>query len=203
MLKLIQTLTFDQHINNIVSKASSRIGTLFRGFCTRNPILLRKAYVSYIQPIFEYASNVWSPHLVKHIHLIESVQRRFTKRIPALSNLPYAERLVFLDIETLEYRRLKSDLVFYYKILNGVTLWPSDMYFTIQSHQREIRHTINRSTLYLEQPLCKTALFANDFFQRCISIWNDLPNNVVEATSVKCFKDVEQRRSVKILKFNF
>ena len=112
--------------------------------------------------------------------------------------------MAFLDIETLEYRRLKSDLVFYYKILNGVTLWPSDLYFTIQRHQRETRHTINRSTLYLEQPLCKTALFENEFFQRCISRWNALPNSVVQATSVKCFKDMLNNVDLsKYLKFNF
>ena len=76
--------------------------------------------------------------------------------------------------------------------------------FTIKSHQRETRHTINRSTLHLEQPLCRTALFENDFFQRCIFIWNDLPNNVVEATSVKCFKDMLNKVDLsKYLKFNF
>ena len=55
-------LSFDQHISNIVSKASSRVGTLFRGFISRNTILLRKAFVTYIRPILEYASNIWSPY---------------------------------------------------------------------------------------------------------------------------------------------
>ena len=66
-------LSFDQHISNIVSKASSRVGTLFRGFISRKPILLRKAFVTYIRPILEYASNIWSPYLLKHVNLIEKV----------------------------------------------------------------------------------------------------------------------------------
>ena len=42
------------------------------------------------------------------------------------------------------------------------------------------------------------------FFQRCISTWNDLPKNVVEATSVKCFKDMLNKVDLsKYLKFNF
>ena len=63
-------LKFDSHINKIVAKAYGRVGTLFRGFTTRNPSILRKAYVTYIRPILEYASNVWSPCLKKHINAI-------------------------------------------------------------------------------------------------------------------------------------
>ena len=88
--------------DELVSKASSRVGTLFRGFISRKPILLRKAFVTYIRPILEYASNIWSPYLLKHVNLIEKVQRNFTKRIPSLSNLAYAERLAVLNLETLE-----------------------------------------------------------------------------------------------------
>ena len=54
-------LSFDHHISKVVAKASSRVGTLFRGFSSRDPVLLRKAFVTYIRPILEYASNVWSP----------------------------------------------------------------------------------------------------------------------------------------------
>ena len=54
-------LSFDHHISKVVAKASSRVGTLFRGFSSRDPELLRKAFVTYIRPILEYASNVWSP----------------------------------------------------------------------------------------------------------------------------------------------
>jgi len=43
---------------------------------------------------------------------IESVQRSFTKRLPGLSNLPYAKRLEVLGIDSLEIRRLRYDLLF-------------------------------------------------------------------------------------------
>ena len=43
------------------------------------------------QSVLEYASSVWAPHLIKHINAIERVQKRFTKRIPELSNLSYAK----------------------------------------------------------------------------------------------------------------
>ena len=39
----------------------SRIGLLFRGFVSRNLNVFRQAYITYVRPLLEYASNVWSP----------------------------------------------------------------------------------------------------------------------------------------------
>jgi len=61
----------------------------------------------------EHDSVIWSPYTVKDIELIESVQRRFTKRLPGFNILPYAERLKRLDLRSLELRRLHTDLFFF------------------------------------------------------------------------------------------
>ena len=42
---------------------------------------------------------------------IEKIQRYFTRRISALQGLNYDERLVRLNLETLEIRRPRSDQV--------------------------------------------------------------------------------------------
>ena len=34
--------------------------------------VLRKAFLTYVRPILEYASNVWTPYLIKHINALES-----------------------------------------------------------------------------------------------------------------------------------
>jgi len=83
-------------------------GILFRGFVSRNLHVYRQAYISYrpIRPLLEYASNVWSPHLLMHINSIERVQRHFTKIITELRDFTYREeRLYILNLDTLEYRR--------------------------------------------------------------------------------------------------
>ena len=46
--------------------------------------LLVKAFITYVRPIVEYNSPVWSPNALKDINRIEAVQRRFTKRIPGM-----------------------------------------------------------------------------------------------------------------------
>ena len=99
------------YVNNIASSAKAKVGLLFRSFKTRDPSLLKRAYVTYIRPKLEYASNLWNPFHKTSIAVLESVQRYFTRRIPALSVFSYEERLAMLNLETLEMRRLKSDLV--------------------------------------------------------------------------------------------
>jgi len=51
---------------------------------------------------------------------IESVQRRFTKRLPGYDTLDYKNRLTKLGFETLETHRLRQDLTFTYKIVFGL-----------------------------------------------------------------------------------
>ena len=73
---------------------------------TRIISILVKAYVTYVRPLLEYAVHVWSPHQLEDIARIESVQRRFTKRLSGLSNDNYSSRLETLGLKSLELRRL-------------------------------------------------------------------------------------------------
>ena len=54
------------------------------------------------------------------IRRVESVRRKFTKRLPGYRDLSYADRRKLLELDTLEQRRLKSDLVMCYKIVFGL-----------------------------------------------------------------------------------
>jgi len=61
--------------------------------------VFRQAYIKF-RPLLEYASNVWSAHLIMHINSLERVQRHFTRRITELHDLSYQERLTVLNLET-------------------------------------------------------------------------------------------------------
>jgi hypothetical protein len=66
--------------------------------------LCRKAFItmSYIRPMLAYNSLVWNPTKSYLIDLVESVQRKFSKRIILLSKLPYTERLARLGLESFD-----------------------------------------------------------------------------------------------------
>ena len=67
------------------------------------------------------------------IDLVESVQPTFSKRILLLSKLPYIliERFVSLGLESFELRRLRFDLINYFKVLNDLTPITSCEHFLI------------------------------------------------------------------------
>ena len=44
-------------------------------------------YKSLVRSHFDYGMSVWTPHLVKYIKTIESVQRKATKMIPTIKDL--------------------------------------------------------------------------------------------------------------------
>ena len=114
-------LKFSKHINTIVRKAITRDNLILKCFYSRDTHTLFRAFKVYVRPIVEYCSSAWSPHLVKDIILLESVQRKFTKRLTGMQNIPYLERLRQLNLERLDVRRLRADLILAYKILFGIT----------------------------------------------------------------------------------
>jgi hypothetical protein len=177
-------LNFDAHVNKIVGKAYARLGVLFKGFASRDVRVLKRAYVAYVRPILEYASSVWSPHLLKHINAIERVQKNFTKRIATLSEMTYPERLAAVELEPLELRRLKADLILYFKCFNNLVALPSDNYFVVSDFTSQTRTGGDR----IIQSCCNTNRYQNEFFNRCVKCWNILPANVVAADSVQRFK---------------
>jgi len=79
------------HISNIVAKAHKRTAAIYRAFRSRNVDLLIRAYLTYVRPLVEHDSVIWSSYTVKDIDAIEAVQRRFTRRLHNFSALPYAE----------------------------------------------------------------------------------------------------------------
>ena len=101
---------FNVHISKICAKAYYMINLSFRAFVCRDPKFLISMFNIYVRCILEFNTCVWSPCDIGLINQIEKVQKRFTKRIPGLTNFSYANRLKKLNQETLETRRLHADL---------------------------------------------------------------------------------------------
>jgi hypothetical protein len=49
--------------------------------------------------------SVWHPYTIKHIDIIENVQRRVTKQLPGFMELSYSERVEKLKLPTLSFSR--------------------------------------------------------------------------------------------------
>ena len=176
-------LKFSSHVNNITARASARANLIHKCFVSKEVPLLCRAFIVYVRPLLEYASCVWSPHLVKDIDQLERVQRRFTKRLRGLSTLTYKDRLCALGLQSLEARRLQFDLIHTYKILTGRIDVNIATFFTVQSYQSTRGHGYK---LYL--PGCRTDVRKFFFSQRVIRPWNYLELTPDSMSSLYCFK---------------
>jgi len=175
-------LNFRTHVAKIVSKAHQRCNILLRCFTHTSVSLLLKAFLIYVRPILEYASVVWSPSCFSLITELEKVQRRFTKRLSGLSKMSYLDRLQTLSLPTLEVRRLTADLIFCYKIINGlVSLDPADFFVFHESKTRGHKHklVVQHSRVDARQHF---------FCNRVVPVWNSLPEYVVLSPTVGLFR---------------
>ena len=164
-------LTFGAHIDQMVAKAFVRSNLIHKCFVSRDVSTLVRAFVVYVRPILEYASCVWSPHHVGRIKQIESVQRRFTKRLPGYATLDYKSRLQRLGMDSLEMRRLRQDLIYTYKIVVDLVDGAANDMFTTSSNMYT-----TRGHMYKLFPHCSRLDMRKYFFaERVIQPWNALP----------------------------
>jgi len=135
----------------------------------------------YARPILEYSSVTWNPYLIKDIKALESVQRRSTKRLQGMEKLTYHQRLRILELDSLELRRVRADLLFTYKLVFGLIDASLHDFFVPRFNESRRGHDYK---LYL--PTCKTNVRSNSFKYRVIQKWNSLPNSI-DSTSLKRF----------------
>ncbi len=171
------------HCQKLFASANQISALIFKSFENKCEKFLFKLFQVYVRPKLEYASPVWNPCFQTDIDLIEKIQRRFTKRIPGLSELSYDERLKKLSAHSLKTRRLILDLTLLYKILNNLTSLDPDALFvqdkegTTRGHSRK---------LYVQR--AHLDLYRYFYVNRVVSHWNGLPESIVSAPSLHAFK---------------
>jgi len=190
---LLVDLSPSQYINDVVRKGHQRANLILRCFVSQNVNLLVRAFVVYVRPLLEYNSSVWSPSLKRDVTLIEQVQRRFTKRLRGYLDLSYHDRLNKLNLETLELRRVKSDLVLCYKVIFDIVHLNKHDFFDISTtttsgHQFKIYKRFNSCSVR-----------SHFFCERVVNIWNRLPVDSTDFGSLHRFRNSLDAIDDKIL----
>ena len=112
-----EKLKFYDHIHKKVNKAYSMLGIVKRNFKHMDRVSFLYLYKSLVRSIVEYSSTVWSSSYMGQIEELEKVQRRATKFVRGCRNLPYVERLKYLKLPILRFRRCRGDMIETYKLL--------------------------------------------------------------------------------------
>ena len=175
-------LNFHEHISQAVSRANRLLGLIRRSFLNLDTETFNLLYKGLIRPILEYSQAVWSPHKLGEQRMIEGIQRRATKMIPAIKDLTYQGRLKHLKLPTLVHRRKRGDMIDVFKYMHG--LYNTDVpLFRLSTEERTRGNTLKLTKAYARLDVRK-----HFFSNRIIDEWNSLPDEVVTAPSVNSFK---------------
>ena len=105
------------------------------------------AWWSCTQPLFDRDSSMVTPpghhSSKKDYNLLENVQRRATKMVPALKDMSYEERLEALKLPSLFYRRSRGDIIELCKHVSGLYSVKA-AYIKLDTSSRETRGDSHR-----------------------------------------------------------
>jgi len=132
--------------------------------------------------LLEFSSVIWLPYYVNEIKKIEAVQRTFTKSIGNLRLYTYHERLSISKIDSLQSRRLKTDLIMCYKILYGLVDIIFSCFFKRSLYDSTRGHSLKLAKLHVISERDK------NFFTNRVNIWNALPDCILTYSYVYSFK---------------
>jgi len=183
-----EKLCFKDHINEKVNKAYMMLGIIKRNFKHLDKDAFKNLYKAMVRSHLEYAVCSWSPRYKKDIDLIEKVQRRATKLVAPCKNKSYENRLRYLDLPTLKFRRIRGDMIEAYKII-------TDLYDTEAAPILEMSTTTmtRGSERKLNKALCRTELRRHFFTQRITDTWNSLPSDIRNSGTLNVFKNALDR----------
>jgi hypothetical protein len=185
------SLSFNDHYIHIQNRASSMLGFIMRN-CNNfdNPLALKSLYCAFASSILDYNSIIWSPYTSGQIHSLEVIQNRFLRLISIKCNIQrlphtsYELLLLYLNIDTLQIRRVKHDICFLYKLLNGYIYCPdllSNFFFIVPDH------TTNQTDTYYV-PFQRTVHSKNAPIIRFMQHVNTFNIDVFICNSVSSFK---------------
>src|SRR3989442_7017333 len=100
--------------------ANKMLGIIRRNFVDLDKFSFLLLYKALVRSHLEFAGPIWNPYKKGLINDIELIQKKATKLIRYCKGMSYRERLMYLQLPTLKYRRFRGDILQVYKILNNM-----------------------------------------------------------------------------------
>ena len=188
---------WDEHISNISSKVNMLINCLRHFKYKLGRKALEIMYKSFILPLFDYADIIWDnctntqSNMLENLHL-EAI-RIITGSVRGTSHQKLYNESGFC---TLKERRKRHKLIQFHKMINNTCpdylsdLLPPLVSTTNPYHRRRPYERII--------PSFRTELYRNSFFPSTTLLWNNLPVNIQESSSLSEFKRYLTNNDTKV-----
>ena len=197
-LTLRNDLRTTDHVKKVANAANCRLFLLLRALRTCNTRILLRGYTSYVRPIVESFTCAFNPISRQEIDVLERVQKQFTRAVfwrmtksnpPAADSIPnYAKRCEHLQLESLELRRQRFDLLAAYRHLNKEPPFEDNQLL-------QLRPRTARLGPALHKPLGRTRARRASFRYRVSSLINAaVPPSVFQCKNYSAFK-----RAIRLL----
>ena len=178
-------LHWGDHVNNVATKGNTTLHFIHKKlkYC---PVSTREmAYCSLVRSSLEYCAGTWDHDLQKDKMTLEKVNRRAVRVIynkswwdPTVSPTALMKELGW---SSLEDRRYRQRMAMMYNISHGVVAVPPTELIRPQRSTRG--HSLKYQTTSTNNNRTK-----NSFYPRGIPQWNNLSNDIVNASSLETFK---------------
>ena len=181
-----ETLSWQEHVNEISKKISSGIGALKRIRPLIDEKTAVKVYKALIEPHFDYCSTVWDGMSQQLAEKLQKLQKRAARVITCscydAHTKPIFNKLGWVNLIT---KRKKQKAVMMYKTLNNLTPDYLKEMFT----QKHTSHSLRDSEKKLAIPQPRTDYRKRSFSYSGSVLWNELPTHLRLSSSLSQFKN--------------
>ena len=178
-----QNISWSKHIGIITCKANSILAFLQRNLSQCSLHVKCLAYFTYVRPVLEYASVVWSPFTQSSTDKIEKIQHKAAKfvfngyyRYCSVTNM-----LNCLKWESPEHRRTKSTIIKFYKIINNIVSADFSNYL-----HRSFTNTRGHQMRFMIIP-AKRNTYYHSFLPTAVQLRNSLSEETVKSPNLHSF----------------
>ena len=182
-----------KHCKKAADIASAVLRQLARNFHYRDKNTFKKLYIQYVRPHLEFAAPAWSPWLQEDKNKLERVQRKAVGMISGLKSGSYEEKCKELNIDTLEVRRERQDLLEAYRVVHSEEHENSQKLLVRQIERAGAATRATADPWKLSVPRARLDIRKHTFASRVPEKWNNLPIEIKNAANLMMFKNALKR----------
>ena len=167
--------------------AAAVLGQITRAFQYRDRHVFIRLYKQYVLPHLEFSVQAWSPWTEADKEVLEKVQERAISMVAGLKGRTYEERLVELNMDSLEERRYKADMTLVFKMIHGFSRVNPGHWFNHVVRSGNVTRGV-ADPLNFVKARHRLEVRGQFYSQRVVKLWNAIPANLKRAKTPAAFK---------------